>query len=176
MLSRLITYFLEKVQNEADTAVAAGGFTTKRETETLPVPITANAYEHSVRYQNHTCAPLCRGFSADEAPQEHITDIFRRGYTAWKQGDSIEFTVEGSCIAVQYRKSVTKPTPIAKITVDGSHELLLDGNFKETWGDCLYLDTVAEGLEHKIHAVTVEITETHENDAVPFYLVSVIGS
>ena len=55
-------------------------------------------------------------------------------------------------------------------------ELLLDGNFKETWGDCLYLDTVAEGLEHKIHAVTVEITETHENDAVPFYLVSVIGS
>lgn len=142
----------------------------------LPAPLTPNRYETSRRYQNHNCAPLCRGFSADEAPQEHITDIFRRGYTAWKQGDSIEFTVEGSCIAVQYRKSVTKPTPIAKITVDGSHELLLDGNFKETWGDCLYLDTVAEGLEHKIHAVTVEITETHENDAVPFYLVSVIGS
>ena len=50
------------------------------------------------------------------------------------------------------------------------------GNFKETWGDCLYLDTVAEGLPPGIHTVKVEITEAHEDDAVPFYLVGVIGS
>lgn len=144
--------------------------------ELLPAPLTLNRYEGSRRYQNSNSVPICHGFVPDEAPQNHITEMFRHGFTAWKKGSTIEFAVEGSCIAVQYRKSVTKPTPIAKITVDGSHELLLDGNFKETWGDCLYLDTVAEGLEHKIHAVTVEITETHENDAVPFYLVSVIGS
>ena len=60
--------------------------------------------------------------------------------------------------------------------MDGSHELLLDGNFRETWGDCLYLDTVAEGLEPGTHTVKVEIAEAHEDDAVPFYLVSVIGS
>jgi len=95
---------------------------------------------------------------------------------AQKNGNTMEFAVEGSCIAVQYRKSVTQPTPIATITVDGGHELTLDGNFKETWGDCLYLDTVAEGLEYRPHTVKVEITEAHENDAVPFYLVSVIGS
>ena len=84
--------------------------------------------------------------------------------------------MEGRCIAVQYRKSVIQPTPIARVTVDGSHALLLDGNFRETWGDCLYLDTVAEGLEDRAHTVKIELTETHPDDAVPFYLVSVIGS
>ena len=83
---------------------------------------------------------------------------------------------EGSCIAVQYRKSVTQPTPIAAISVDGAHELLLDGNFREVWGDCLYLDTVAEGLENKVHTVTVRLVQTHGEDKVPFYLVSIIGS
>ena len=142
----------------------------------LPAPLTPNRYEGSRRYQNHSANPVCRGFAADEAPQNHITEMFRHGWTAWEKGSTMEFAVEGSCIAVQYRKSVTQPTPIAKITVDGGHELLLDGNFRETWGDCLYLDTVAEGLEDTLHTVTVEITEAHPDDAVPFYLVSVIGS
>lgn len=146
--------------------------------DTLPQPLTANRYEGSVRWQNHNCQPLCRGFVADETPQTHITECFRRGYTAWRVGDSVTFTVPGTCIGGQYRKSVNKPTPIARITVDGdeAHSLLLDGNFQETWGDCLYLDTVAEGLEDRPHTVTVRIVEAHENDAVPFYLVSVIGS
>ena len=39
-----------------------------------------------------------------------------------------------------------------------------------------YLDTVAEGLENKEHTVTVELVQTHEDDKVPFYLVSIIGS
>lgn len=142
----------------------------------LPEPLTLNRYEGSRRYQNHNSGPVCCGFTADETPQEHITQMFRRGFTAWKAGDSITFAVEGTCVAVQYRKSVTQPTPIAKITVDGGHELLLDGNFRETWGDCLYLDTVAEGLENTIHTVQIEIVEAHPDDAVPFYLVSVIGS
>ena len=142
----------------------------------LPAPLTPNRYEGSRRYQNHTCTPVCSGFTADETPQDHITQMFRHGWTAWKEGSTLEFTVEGTCVGVQYRKSVTQPTPIAAITVDGSHALTLDGNFRETWGDCLYLDTVAEGLIPGIHTVKVEITEAHENDAVPFYLVSVIGS
>lgn len=142
----------------------------------LPAPLTPNRYEGSRRYQNHSANPVCRGFAADETPQDYITEMFRHGWTAWEKGSTMEFAVEGSCIAVQYRKSVTQPTPIAKITVDGGHELLLDGNFRETWGDCLYLDTVAEDLEDTLHTVTIEITEAHPDDAVPFYLVSVIGS
>ena len=142
----------------------------------LSAPMTENRYEGSKRYQNHNFQPICNGFVADPARQEHITQIFRHGWTAWKKGDSITFHVVCSCIGVQYRKSVTQPTPIAKITVDGEHEMFLDGNFQETWGDCLYLDTVCEGLERKNHTVTITIAEDHENDAVPFYLVSVIGS
>ena len=144
--------------------------------DSLPQPITENRYEGSIRWQNHNCSPKREGFEPDPTPQTHITEFFRRGFTAWHVGDSITFTLNCSCVGVQYRKSVTQPTPIAKITVDGSHELLLDGNFRETWGDCLYLDTVAEGLERKEHTVRIEIVEAHENDAVPFYLVSVIGS
>lgn len=142
----------------------------------LPAPLTQNRYEGSRRYQNPNCTPICSGFSADETPQEHITQMFRHGWTAWKKGSTLEFSVEGTCIGVQYRKSVAQPTPIATITVDAEHERILDGNFRETWGDCLYLDTVAEGLENTTHTVKVEITEAHADDAVPFYLASVIGS
>lgn len=150
-----------------------------RETEkitVLPAPMTANRYEGSKRYRNHNSQPACNGFTPDHTPQEHITQFFRCGWTAWEQGSTITFSVPGTCIGAQYRKSVNQPTPIAKITVDGTHETLLDGNFQETWGDCLYLETVAEGLENTIHTVEVKIVETHENDVVPFYLVSIIGS
>lgn len=142
----------------------------------LPAPLTRNRYEESRRYNATNSRPLLHGFTADTAPQQYITQCFRRGFTAWHAGDVIEMRVVGQCIGVQYRKSVSKPTPIAKITVDGEHELLLDGNFRETWGDCLALDTVAEGLENGEHTVRVEIVEAHSDDVVPFYLVSVIGS
>lgn len=162
-----ICYLLEKIWAAPREPAIAGP---------LPEPVTRNRYEGSVRYRNHNSQPELDGFEADSTPQPHITQCFHRGFTAWNKGDSITFRLECSCVGVQYRKSVKQPTPIARITVDGAYEMLLDGNFKETWGDCLYLDTVAEGLERKIHTIRVEILETHENDAVPFYLVSVIGS
>ena len=102
--------------------------------------------------------------------------MFRRGYTARNRGDKITFLVEGTGIAVQYRKSVRQPAPIAKVTVDGVHSCILDANFRETWGDCLYLESVLIHGEDKPHRVVIEITESHEDDAMPFYLVSVIGS
>ena len=86
--------------------------------------------------------------------------------------------MRGSGIAVQYRKSVKLPAPVAEVVVDGddAHAMRLDANFDETWGDKLELDTVLEHGEYKEHEVVVRLVETHENDAVPFYLVSVIGS
>ena len=59
---------------------------------------------------------------------------------------------------------------------DVEHAVVLDGNFEETWGDSLYLETIAEHLEDTVHRVEIEVVEAHENDKVPFYLVSVIGS
>lgn len=167
LVSAVICHLLEKIWSASREEIP---------TLSLPKPITLNRYEGSVRYQNCNSVPELHGFEVDSLPQTHITECFRRGFTAWHVGDRAVFDVEGSCIGVQYRKSVKQPTPVAEITVDGAYALTLDGNFRETWGDCLYLDTVAEGLEYGKHTVEIKIIEAHENDAVPFYLVSVIGS
>lgn len=144
-------------------------------------PVTDNSYENSVRYQNYNCQNILKqihGFTADLRPQENIREIFRLGWTAHKKGARISFCVEGTCIGVQYRKSVNKPAPVAKAVIDGRTDraIILDANFEETWGDSLCLDTLAEHLPYGKHTVEIELTETHEEDKVPFYLVSIIIS
>ena len=173
LLANLITYFLEKVQNESVVAVTD----TTRQPEVLPAPITANAYQNSVRYQSYNSVSVSEGFVADMEEQKHITDIFKRGFIGTKKGDSIHFEIEGTGIAVQYRKSVKHPACVAKVVLDGDEAgaMVLDGNFEETWGDCLYITTVATHIEDKKHTVDITITEGDET-MVPFYLVSVIGS
>ncbi len=173
LLANLVTYFLEKVQKESVAAVTD----VIRQPEELPAPITANAYQNSVRYQSYNSASILEGFVADTAEQNHITDIFKRGFIGTKKGDSIHFEIEGTGIAVQYRKSVKHPACVAKVVLDGdeANAMVLDGNFDETWGDCLYITTVATHIEDKKHTVDITITEGDES-MVPFYLVSVIGS
>lgn len=144
----------------------------------MPQPLTANAYEHARRYQNHNCNAVCKGFTADPTLKKYVNDMFCNGWTASKNDDSITFEIMGTEIAIQYRKSVNHPAPVAVAVVDGDeeHAVRLDANFDETWGDCLYIDTVAHHIAQGVHKVEVRLTETHENDVVPFYLVSVIGS
>ncbi len=175
LLAGLITHFLEKVHKEAVKAVQECEFSRKK--EGLPKPITRNAYQNSVRYQVYNSSPVLSGFEADTEEQHHITDIFKRGFVGRKNGDKIYFVIEGTGIAVQYRKSVKSPACVAKAVLDGdeANAVMLDGNFDETWGDCLYITTLADHVEEKKH--TVEITVTDGGDEkVPFYLVSVIGS
>lgn len=173
LLANLITNFLEKVQKEDVASVTD----VVRQPEELPTPITANAYQNSVRYQVYNSTPELSGFVADTAEQNHITEIFKRGFIGQKKGDSIRFDIEGTGIAVQYRKSVKHPACVAKVVLDGEEAsaMVLDGNFEETWGDCLYITTVAKHIEDKKHSVEITITEGDES-MVPFYLVSVIGS
>ncbi len=172
LVARVITDFLEKVYQEMD----------QEETPLLkkdfPLPITKNAYQNSVRYQNNNSTPEVSGFAADPEPQNDIREIFRTGWTAGCKGDKITFLIECTGVAVQYRKSVRKPTPIAKVVVDDHEDqaMLLDGNFQEDWGDCLYIDTITRHMEPGRHKVEISIVETHDDDVVPFYLVSVIGS
>lgn len=169
MVADVVIHFLEKIRN-AGTADA--------KCNALPHPITENQYQHSIRYQSSNSAPLLEGFQPDPTPQEHITQMFRHGFTAWHVGDRITFWVEGTGIAVQYRKSVKQPAPVAQVVVDDTEEkaVLLDANFQETWGDCLYIDNALIHGPRKRHKVVIAIIEAHEGDAVPFYLVSVIGS
>lgn len=144
----------------------------------MPIPITANAYACAKRYQNHTSNPVCDGFTADDAPKKYVNDMFRCGWTASELNANITFEVEGTEIAVQYRKSVNQPAPVAIAIVDGDqeHAVTLDANFDEIWGDSLHIDTVAHHIAQGLHKVEIRLIVTHDNDAVPFYLASVIGA
>lgn len=144
----------------------------------MPEPMTANAYACAKRYQNHNSSPLCDGFTADPELKKYVNDMFRCGWTASVPGAKIIFEVEGTEIAVQYRKSVKLPAPIAVAVVDGdeANAVMLDANFDETWGDSLHIDTVGHHIAPGVHKVEIRLTKTHENDTVPFYLVSVIGA
>ena len=144
----------------------------------MPEAMTVNAYAHARRYQNHNSRPQCNGFVPDCTLKKYVNDMFRCGWTASENGASITFEVEGTEIAVQYRKSIRLPTPVAVAVVDGneSNAVILDANFDETWGDCLFIDTVAYHITPGRHKVEIRLLKTHENDAVPFYLVSVIGA
>lgn len=180
LMAEVITGFLEKVYGACDFADDREDIENDMYTGNM-TPISQNAYEHSVRYQNHNCGSVLRsadGFVPDAEEQHDIREIFRCGWTAWDEGARICFEAEGSCIGVQYRKSVTQPTPVARAIVDGDteHAVTLDGNFEETWGDSLHLDTLAEHLQRGRHTVEIEITQAHEDERVPFYLTSLIVS
>ena len=189
LVSMVITKRLEQIKNtvkaEYETAKTANKFlnsaslTNKsNQSGTLPAPLTANAYEDSVRYRNDNSTPVLDGFTADTSEQRDITDCFKKGFTASKKGAGITFKVSGSCIAVQFRKTINKPAPIAAAIIDGdeSNAVKLDANFDETWGDKLELYTLLEHGENKEHTVQIKITEAGDADVSEFYLVSVIAS
>ncbi|ABX42626.1 SGNH/GDSL hydrolase family protein [Lachnoclostridium phytofermentans] len=144
----------------------------------LPDPITPNRFEGVVRYKNSELTPLLKGFLKDGEEQDGITDIFKGGYIATKLGDSIELEFECKTLAVQYRKTIHKPTPIAKAVLDGQDEnaILLDANFKENWGDCIYLQNILVSNEKKKHTLIITIIETDKRQKSEFYLASVITS
>ena len=110
--------------------------------------------------------------------KEHRLDLFKNGFMAWKTGDRISFSVECSCLAIQYLKSIRKPVPVAELVIDGNkeHHVLLDGNFEEEWGDCLYLQSVLHHAERKIHTVEITILDSKVEYIQPFYLVAIICS
>lgn len=173
LVSSVITYYLDRIkemaENESSTYCASNE---------LPKPLTANAYEDSVRYRNDNSSPVLEGFTADNEPQSHITDCFKKGWRASKTGASIKFEVEGSCIALQFRKTIKLPAPVAEAVIDGCRDkaVVLDANFDETWGDKLELYTLLEHGENKKHTVEITITKSQPEDASDFYFVSVIGS
>ncbi|MCM1026964.1 MAG: SGNH/GDSL hydrolase family protein [Roseburia sp.] len=170
LVASVITYFLGKILGDLENLETPVSLKEK--------PLTANAYETSVRYRNDNSSPVLDGFTLDPAPQEEITDIFRKGWTASEKGASIVFEAEGSCIAVQYRRTIQLPAPVAELILDGdeAHPFVLDANFDETWGDKLALDTILEHGESRRHRIEIRLRETHPEDRLPFYLVSVIVS
>ena len=146
----------------------------------MPKPITANAYENAKRLTIQNINPTLKGFRVDTNEKQGHLDFFKNGWIGKKEGDSIVFEVEASCIAVQYKKTIHKPARRAELILDGDSEntVLLDGNFDEDWGDCLYLEPVLHHGEKKKHSIEIRILPDKDNedrDITPFYLMSLIS-
>ena len=177
-----ICKLLDSIKAEVEEETIAGenieGKSTKTEASVLlPAPLTENAYEHSRLIQIQDNEAILDGFLVDPIEKKGMLDIFKNGWTAAHTNDKISFEIECSCLAVQYRKSGQQAGPKPKAVIDGdeAHAVILDGNFTEDWGDCLYLEPLLHHAEKKVHRI--EITITDAKDIVrPFYLVSLIVS
>ncbi|MBD5483186.1 MAG: SGNH/GDSL hydrolase family protein [Lachnospiraceae bacterium] len=170
LVASVIIAYLEKVYAELSKEEA--------QPNAMPAPLTDNHYQNSIRLQNNNASPDLDGWTADLTPQRLVLEGFRNGWTAGKQGAKITFEAEGSEIAVQYRKTITQPAPIAKAVVDGdeANAVILDANFDETWGDCLFMQNLLVHGENRKHTVEITLTQTHADDASLFYLISLIVS
>lgn len=144
--------------------------------ETLPAPMTANAYEHARRLTIREISPRLAGFRADTEEKTGHLDAFKNGWIGKKAGDRIFFEVEASCIAVQYRKSIVKPALSARAVLDGDvkEAVLLDGEFDEDWGDCQYLQVLLHHGTRKKYTIEIEVLPGKAETAVPFYLMAMI--
>lgn len=135
----------------------------------LPPALTFNMYEDVRRYNRLNVNPVLNGFTEDDAPvmdpfgintgfdeddslkpgddpvlSSEVRDVFKNGWHASKEGDSITFEFSGGELALMYRKSVNKPAPVAYAVIDGDEEnrIRLDANFDEDWGDKAYMATL----------------------------------
>lgn len=172
-----ICKLLDSIKEELEKEDTEGKIIETNDLASLPAPLTENAYEHSRLIQIQDNEAILDGFLVDPIEKKGMLDIFKNGWTAVHTNDKISFEIECSCLAVQYRKSVQQPVPKAKAVIDGdeAHAVILDGNFTEDWGDCLYLEPLLHHAEKKVHRI--EITVTDAKDIVrPFYLVSLIVS
>lgn len=145
----------------------------------LPPPVTPNRYQYSRRLQSSNCIPEnCSGFAADRRVQNGVRDCFKHGWTASRTGASILFRTKGTDFAVQYRKSMRHPAPVAVAVLDGDEAsaVRLDGNFDETWGDSLSITNIARDLPNQTHCLEVRVVEVDAEPAADFYLASVIVS
>lgn len=167
LVARQITHFLDTVKLHVDEP---------EETWGISAPLTANAYEQAKRLTIREISPELNGFYADAREKLGHLDHFKNGWIGEKNGDRICFDVEASCIAIQYRKTIQKPAAKARLILDQDweHPVLLDGNFDEDWGDCLYLQPVLHHGVYGAHRLEIEIIDAEGTNITPFYLMAVI--
>ena len=144
--------------------------------EPIPPAMTDNAYENAKRLTIREISPVLDGFRADTEEKTGHLDHFKNGWIGKTEGDGITFEIEASCIAVQYRKTIRRPARKAEMILDGDaeHPVLLDGNFDEDWGDCLYLEPVLHHGEYGRHTVEIRVIPDEYEEAEPFYLMALI--
>ncbi len=181
LVSEVIIYFLQKILEESGPVnCSAARGCGQHDIHSLPRPLTAVSYLSAVRICNDRQPSVLDGFWIDTRPRQGLWDVFKHGWTAARAGATIVFEVKASEIAVQYRKSVNGPALSAKAVIDSDEDaaVLLDGNFDEDWGDCLYLETLLYHGSNQKHtvAVTVLPMAKGQESAIPFYLASLLVS
>ena len=136
---------------------ASGCHAAEQAEPAFPAPLTANAYENAKRLTIREVSPRLSGFRADTAEKTGHLDHWKNGWLGQKPGDAITFTVDASCIAVQYRKTIRRPALQAQLVLDGdtAHPILHHG-------------------ERKTHTVELTILPTEEAHATEFYLMALI--
>lgn len=152
------------------------------DTYELPAnPITMNSYIDSVLWNNKSINPLLYGFMKDEVIKEGVWDVFKNGWYGISEGSKISFSVECKGLAILYRKYAKKESdgygsfaPIARLVADNNEEdaIILDSQFEEDWGDCLYLHDIIISSEASEH--TIEIIISDEVKGKEFYIASII--
>lgn len=142
----------------------------------FPEPLTQNAYENAMRLTIREISPELNGFKADSEEKNGHLDFFKNGWIGRKAKDRITFNVEASCIAIQYKKTIKRPAVKALLILDDDtdNKIVMDGNFDEDWGDCLYIETILNHGERKKHKVEIVIPDTESENDTPFYLMSLI--
>ena len=167
--ARIVTYFLEKTYAHAfeDSCYEEWELPEKTHNKKL-----YSLKATRLRNPELDAIATVNGFVKDESEPYGITDVFKLGYEAYNEGDSISFTVTGSMIELQYRKSKSCNCPEAIVIIDGNEEnaVSISGNYPDGWGDWLYLDTVYKGEEGE-HTVEIRLTSSGEKS---FYFVSCI--
>ena len=120
-------------KNECGCAAGAKNINLSRQHDALPAPITFNRFENTKRA------------------------VFNKEFAT--VGEVFKFNVSCYRLGVQYRKTVNRPALIAKMIIDGDmlHPIILDGNFDEDWGDCIYLEHVLSDMAQNEHEITLEI-------------------
>lgn len=166
IIADTIIHFLESIEEEN---VVECGIQKKQ-------PLTSNRYENTVIYNSLNINPTLKGFKKDSRPKEYYTDIFKGGWFANNKNDEIVFKIKASEIAIQYRETISRPAPVALVTVDeGEEGIVLDGNFNEDWGDNLKIKNVLTHGSNIEHTIKIRVINA-DNVISDFYLVAVIAS
>lgn len=188
------------VQNAAEGTVNYGGKAETDPYIPLQTPLTANAYEHLVRIDvrsfrndlipdgaeesravvqaardlvnNRTVTIERKNFTIDKTPQASIREVFRNGWQTENQNAEFRIRFTGSEAAIQWRRTINKPAPVARVVVDRDedHSILLDANFEETWGDLICLTPLLVHGKKGFHEITLRMENIPDGNRTAFYL------
>ncbi len=168
-VAKMITDFLLEWKRDTEEKVPAelfDGQKSIREAE-------SNPFNNVRRYRIDNCRPKLFGFRIDTKENNGHLDLWSKGWIGTSPYDAIEFDLPGTEIALQYRKRPQGKSPKALCYLDDRSPVLLDGNFEERWGDCLYLQPILTGGEDVMHHIRIELADDSDSTEI-FYLNAVI--